>query len=255
MVPSSSQAAVVSRTATRPRARWLRAAIPGIAVVAAGCGGGHSSAQSTSPPSTPAHSAPAGSALASTGTSCNYPSKFSNVSGTPKVAEPPSLVSVSLAPQKTGLLVTYTFGKPLELAPEGVYFSWTVYIFRHRSDASHYNSGVSLQIQDRGAGWEPSGWTVLVGSPNGNATVAGGISTDSKLDQIQMLFPSGKIDLRPPFYWFASEEVYRAYMPEKSKSDPQNYYVNGALTTDCPGGVRHDPQSLPNLSRLLFAAR
>ena len=260
MVPSTSQATSRGRAASRPRTRWLRGAIPGIAIVAAGCGGGHSAAHSGTAHSgtarsTAARSTAARSGLSSTGTYCTYPAKFSNVLGTPKVTTPPSVESVSLAPQSTGLLVTYTFSKPLVLAPEGVYFSWTVYIFRHRNDAAHYNRGVSLQIQDRGAGWEPTGWTVLVSSPNGNAQVQGGISTNLRFDQIEMLFPSGKVDLKPPFYWFASEEVYRAYMPQKSKSDPQNYYVNGALTTDCPGGIRHDPQSLPRLSRLLFAAR
>jgi hypothetical protein len=255
MVPSPSQAIGRGPTATRPKTKWSRGAMAGIAVVLAGCGSTHGAAHSTGARSTVARSSAADSALSSTGTSCTYPAKFSNVWGTPKVPAPPSLESVSLAPQSTGLLVTYTFSKPLVLAPEGVYFSWTVYIFRHRSDAARYNRGVSLQIQDRGAGWEPTGWTVLVSSPSGNATVEGGISTNSKFDRIQMLFPSRGVNLRPPFYWFASEEVYRAYMPQKSKSDPQNYYINGALTTDCPGDIRHDPQSLPKLSRLLFAAR
>jgi hypothetical protein len=60
-------------------------------------------------------------------------------------------------------------------------------------------------------------------------------------------------NLAPPFYWFASQEEFRAYLPKADKAAPRDWSINGAIYTDCPAGVRHDPNSTPYPSRLLTA--
>ncbi|HYA45631.1 MAG TPA: hypothetical protein VED59_08485, partial [Acidimicrobiales bacterium] len=60
-------------------------------------------------------------------------------------------------------------------------------------------------------------------------------------------FPAGFVDLRPPFYWFASQEEYRAYLPREGRQD---WSVNGSVVTDCPTGVRPDLNSPPDPAKL-----
>jgi hypothetical protein len=165
----------------------------------------------------------------------------------------PKIESISLVPRAGGLLVSYKFRTPLVLAPEGVYLSWAIYVYRHRSDAGAPQRAVELQVEDRGKGWEPSGWTILASIGTDASPVAGSVQTDAAGDQLSTLFPAGFTNLRPPFYWFASQEEYRAYLPEANKAHPQNWNVNGSVTTDCPVGVRVSPNSLPDAAKLLSA--
>jgi hypothetical protein len=150
-------------------------------------------------------------------------------------------------------VVSYKFRAPVVLAPEGVYLSWAIYVYRHRSDAGKANKAIELQVENRGKGWEPTGWTILASIGTDASPVEGSVQTDAAGDELSTFFPAGFTDLRPPFYWFASQEEYRAYLPEANKAHPQNWNVNGSVTTDCPSGVRPTPNSLPDAARLLSA--
>ena len=185
--------------------------------------------------------------------SCTNPQPSSTVQGTPDVRSVPQIESISLVPRAGGLLVSYKFRTPLVLAPEGVYLSWAIYVYRHRSDAGAPQRAVELQVEDRGKGWEPSGWTILASIGTNASPVAGSVQTDAAGDQLSTFFPAGFTNLRPPFYWFASQEEYRAYLPVANKAHPQNWNVNGSVTTDCPVGVRVNPNSLPDGAKLLSA--
>jgi hypothetical protein len=185
--------------------------------------------------------------------SCTNPQHASTVQGNPQVTAVPRIQSISLVPRAGGLVVTYKFRAPLVLAPEGVYLSWAIYVYRHRSDAAKAQLAVELQVENRGKGWEPTGWTILASIGTDATPVEGSVQTDPAGDQLTTFFPAGFTNLRPPFYWFASQEEYRAYLPQANKAHPQNWNVNGSVTTDCPAGVRRNPNSLPNGARLLSA--
>ena len=167
------------------------------------------------------------------------------------MASVPSLQSVGLVPQAGGLRVTFRFHKPFAVAPEGVYLAWSVFVFRHRSDAQNLDSGLQLQVEDRGKGWQPTGWTILASMGTADNLVQGQVRTDKAHDQFTTFFPGGFANLSPPFYWFASQEEYRAYLPVGNKAAAQDWNVNGAIFTDCPGGVRPDPDSSPYGAKLL----
>jgi hypothetical protein len=186
---------------------------------------------------------------------CTNPQRTSTVEGNPHIASVPALESVVLVPAPGGLSVSFKFRTPLVLAPEGVYIAWTVYVYRHRSDASNFERGIELQFQDRGKGWEPTGWTIVASTYTAQMPIVGDVHTNKARDQLTVYFPSGFVDLSLPFFWFASQEEFRAYLPETNKAAPQNWSVNGDIYTDCPAGVRHDPHSAPYAARLLTAAR
>ena len=173
--------------------------------------------------------------------------------GNPDVSSVPKIASISLVPRAGGLVVSYKFAAPLVLAPEGVYLSWAIYVYRHRSDAGKADKAIELQVENRGKGWEPTGWTILASIGTDASPVEGSVQTDAAGDELSTYFPAGFTNLRPPFYWFASQEEYRAYLPEANKAHPQNWDVNGSVTTDCPAGVRPTPYSLPDGARLLSA--
>ena len=198
--------------------------------------------------------APSGTSAAAGGLTCDTIGGRM-VDGTPDVAAGtvPAMRSVQLEPNRGGLLVVYRFQRGLALAPEGVYFAWTVYIYRHRADASNSVKTIELQIEDRGVGWEPSGWSVLASTYYNSSPIAGDIRTDAARDRIATLFPAGFADLKPPFFWYASQEVFRGYLPMKSKTAHQDFSVNGSIVNDCPTGVRAGAYSLPNPAKLLAA--
>lgn len=191
-------------------------------------------------------------AVATTTFSCTNPQRTSMVQGDPDISAVPSVSSVSLVPSVGGLVVSFKFRVPFVLAPEGVYFSWTVYVFRHRSDASNPEGGVELQVEDRGEGWEPTGWTIIASTYTQDKLVSGDVHTDKARDEIAAVFPAGFADLQPPFYWFASQVAFRAYLPRGKGG--RDWSINGSLTNDCPAGVRHDPNSLPYGAKLLAAS-
>jgi hypothetical protein len=147
--------------------------------------------------------------------------------------------------------VTVKFREPLVLAPEGVYISWTVYVYRHRINAASFHNDVELEFQDRGQGFEPSGWTLVASTYTDQSPVIGDVHTDDKRDELTAFFPAGFVDLSPPFYWFASQEEFRAYLPRPNTAAPQDWSINGAVYTDCPAGVRPDPNSAPYATKLL----
>ena len=161
--------------------------------------------------------------------------------------------SVSLRPNSGGLTVSFKFHKPIVFAPEGVYLSWTVFLYRHRGDASNYEGGVRLQFQDRGKGWQPTGWTILAVVGSTNNLLSGQVHTNQANNELTTFFPGGLANLTPPFYWFATQEEYRAYLPVGSRVASRDWKVYGAVFTDCPAGVRSDPDSSPYASRLLTA--
>lgn len=177
------------------------------------------------------------------------------VVGTPDVAAAsvPAIHSIGLVAHHGGLIVTYHFRPGFKPAPEGVYFAWSVYIYRHRADADNSTLAVQLQVQDRGKGWEPSGWSVLASTYYQTQPVAGKIGTDTAHDKLSVYFPPGFANLKPPFYWYASQVVFRSYLPRNSKKAHQDFSVNGSITNDCPDGVRTGTFSLPYPTKLLAA--
>ena len=175
--------------------------------------------------------------------------------GHPDINFAPTVQSVQLVPDRGGIILEYKFGSALAAPPEGVYFSWAVYIYRNRGDANHPTRSLELQVQDRGAGWAPTGWTILASTYYASRPVEGNIQTDKARDELTAFFPAGFGNLSRPFYWFASQVSYRAYLPAKTRSSPVNHNIYGSLTTDCPAGVRQDPNSLPYPAKLLLAAK
>jgi hypothetical protein len=180
---------------------------------------------------------------------CSAPQTEPTFEGHPHLASIPSLKTVLIISQRHGLRVSYTFRTPLVLAPEGVYISWTVYVYRTRADANGVKNLLTLQLEDRGAGWEPTGWAMLVSLYSNESPVLGPVLTDKARDRLTAYFPPGFVDLSPPFYWFASQEEYRAYLP--GKDGAREWSVNGGAFNDCPAGVRHDPNSFPYATKLL----
>ncbi len=177
------------------------------------------------------------------------------VSGTPDIATRmvPAIQSVRLVPTRGGLIVTYRFRPGFALAPEGVYFAWSVYLYRHRTDANNSTLAIQLQVEDRGKGWQPSGWSALASTYYQTQPLAGKIRTDKARDEMSVYFPPGFANLKPPFYWYASQVVYRGYLPKDSKKAHQDFGVNGSITNDCPSGVRTGTFSLPYPAKLLAA--
>ena len=165
----------------------------------------------------------------------------------------PSVESVGLLPSSGGLTVSFRFRKPIVFAPEGVYISWTVFVYRHRSDASNNDATVRLQFQDRGKGWQPTGWTILAAIGLTDNLLEGQVHTNKAHNELTTVFPGGFANLSPPFYWFASQEEYRAYLPRGNDLASRDWNVYGGVFTDCPGGVRPDPDSSPYAAKLLSA--
>ena len=229
--------------------RWVAAGLAGVSF--AGGLAAPAAAAAPGPSTTPAAVRPASTSGTFT---CNLVSK-DIVTGTPDVAATavPAIRSVQLTPYLGGLLVRYRFRSGFALAPEGVYFAWSVYVYRHRADANNSVLAVQLQIEDRGKGWEPSGWSVLASTYYQAQPVAGQVRTDKARDEIATFFPAGFVNLKPPFYWYASQEVFRAYLPKKSKTAHQDWSVNGSIANDCPSGVRASAFSLPYAAKLLVA--
>ena len=225
----------------RARRWYLPLAI--LALLASGACGGARGAQATR------HRAPSQAEVSAF--YCTNPEPTSTVQGHPDIASVPALKFVSLAPRSGGLLVTVKFREPLVLAPEGVYISWTIYVYRHRSDAASFDNEVELEFQDRGKGFEPSGWTMVASTYTSQTPVVGDVHTDKNRDELTAFFPAGFVDLSPPFYWFASQEEFRAYLPRPGTAAPQDWSINGAVYTDCPAGVRPDPNSAPYATKLL----
>lgn len=172
----------------------------------------------------------------------------SAVDGTPDLASVPAIGSVELSALKGGLLLSLRFSRRVPLAPEGVYFAWDVYLFHKRSDASPPQHSVMLQIEDRGKGWQPTGWSLLVWVDNQASQLSGDIGTDKGHDELQAYFPTRDIKLQMPFYWYASQEALRAYLPEGKQQD---WAVNGTVAAFCPPGVQADLYSLPVPAKLL----
>jgi hypothetical protein len=172
------------------------------------------------------------------------------VTGTPDIGVVPAIETVTVAPSFGGLLVSLKFKKPFVNAPEGVYDAWTVFLFQRRSQAADVDSAVQLQIEDRGAGWEPTGWTLLATEGTNDNTVTGDVHTDKSRDILETYFPAGFANLDPPFYWFAEQEEYRAYLPRAGKADHQDFSVNGMILSGCPDGVL-DASGTPEPAKLI----
>ena len=184
---------------------------------------------------------------ASGASSCASSRWASSVYGTPHISPVPAIEAVTITPSYGGLLVDYKFAKPFAPAPSGVYDSWTIYVFQHRSDVGDPAAAVQLQIEDRGAGWEPSGWTLLATLGTTNNQVEGNVRTNKAGNVIQTFFPAGFADLQPPFYWYAEQVQDRAYLPRDNRAD---FSVNGTITSDCPNGVM-SPSGLPDAAKLI----
>jgi hypothetical protein len=182
--------------------------------------------------------------------SCTSSRWVSTVTGTPDIVTIPAIEAVTVTPSFGGLMVSLNFKKPFEPAPEGVYDAWTVFLFQRRSQAASVDNAVQLQIEDRGAGWEPSGWTLLATLGADDSLVSGNVHINKARNILQTFFPAGFANLDPPFYWFAEQEELRAYLPRPSKTDRQDFSVNGTISSGCPDGVL-GPYGTPNAAKLI----
>ena len=130
---------------------------------------------------------------------CTDPQRTSTIQGHPDVTSVPSLESVSLLPSAGGLAVSFEFHRPLVFAPEGVYISWTVFVYRHRGDASNYEGGVQLEFQDRGKGWEPAGWAIVASTYTRQSPLQGEVRIRRGAQRAYCVFPVGFCQLGPTF--------------------------------------------------------
>jgi hypothetical protein len=185
-------------------------------------------------------------AVAPVVTSCDH--WGSVINGKPDVTSAPAVKSAKLTSAPGGLLVSISFTKPFLYAPEGVYFAWDVYMFHRRADAVPRGRATLLQIEDRGKGWQPSGWTVLASTYDNGFPTGQPIGMDKARNELVVYFPTRVVSTQVPFYWYVSQEAYRAYLPDGNDPD---WAVNGSLTAFCPAGVQADPYTLPVPSKLL----
>jgi len=182
--------------------------------------------------------------------SCTNPQRRATVIGTPRLKAVPSLSAVTLYPHDGGLGVSISFRRPLVVAPEGVLISWRVFLYRHRHDAANPAAGQTLNLEDRGAGWEPSGWTITTALGGAAAQVDGNVTINKAGNELSVFFPKGFGDMSTPFYWYANEWEFRSFLPTKNPDKP-NYAVTGSVSFDCPTGVT--ASGVPDPKLLLHA--
>jgi hypothetical protein len=145
--------------------------------------------------------------------------------------------------------VTYRLRKPLILAPPGVLISWRVFLYRNRSDANSPDSGITLTVEDRGEGWQPSGWTITTALGANLGQVDGNVYISKSRNELSVFFPKGFANLRTPFFWYSNEWEIRGFLP--TKNNKPDYTVNGSVSFDCPLGINAGGQ--PNPKMLLHA--
>lgn len=156
--------------------------------------------------------------------------------GEPRLHSVPSLAGVTVTPYDGGLAVSFLFRHPLAVAPAGVLISWRVFIYRNRHEADHPADALVLNIEDRGSGWEPSGWTITTALGTTLGQVDGNVVINRARDELSALFPKGFGNMSTPFYWYANEWEIRSFLPTKNPNKP-NYRVNGSESFDCPAGT------------------
>lgn len=180
--------------------------------------------------------------------SCKDPQRIATVEGTPRLKSVPSLKVVTVATYDGGLRVFYSFRHRLVLAPAGVLVAWRVFVYRDRQAAKNPAAGLSLTVEDRGTGWEPSGWTITTAEGTTLGQVNGNVGINKARDRLSVFYPRESGDLRTPFYWYANEWEIRAFVPTKNPDKP-DYAVNGSVSFDCPAGT--DKSGTPNPKLLL----
>jgi hypothetical protein len=179
------------------------------------------------------------------GISCTHPETHPKVIGKPHLSSIPRLVAVTLQPRNGGLGISYRFQRPLVTAPAGVLISWRVFVYRDRQQAADPAAGITLTVEDRGAGWQPSGWTITTAAGTNLGQVDGNVYINKSRDELSVFFPKGFANLRTPFFWYSNEWEIRAFLPTK-KNKP-DYTVNGSVSFDCPAGVNASGQPDPRL--------
>jgi len=179
------------------------------------------------------------------GIACTHPQTHATVIGKPHLSSVPTLVAVTLSPHDGGLGISYLFHKRLVVAPAGVLIAWRVFIYRNRDDANSPASRVTLTVEDRGVGWEPSGWTITTALGTNLGQVDGNVYINKARDELSVFFPKGFANLRMPFFWYSNELEIRAFLPTK-KNKP-DYTVNGSVSFDCPAGINASGQPDPKL--------
>lgn len=181
---------------------------------------------------------------------CTNPQRQATVVGKPDLHSVPSLAGVTVTPYDGGLVVSFVFQHRLVTAPAGVLISWRVFIYRTRHDVDRSANALVLNVEDRGAGWEPSGWTITTALGTALALVDGNVILNRARDELSALFPKGFGNMRTPFYWYANEWEIRSFLPTKNPNKP-NYSVNGSESFDCPSGT--DASGTPDPKLLLHA--
>lgn len=190
------------------------------------------------------------SQVAGHGSYCIDPQLHATVVGSPRLRSVPALAGVVVTPFNGGLDVSFLFRHRLVAAPAGVLISWRVFVYRHRHDTADAASALALNIEDRGAGWEPPGWTITTALGTKLGQVDGNVILSRTHEELSAFFPKGFGDMLPPFYWYANEWEIRAFLPTNNPDKP-NYAVNGSESFDCPTGT--DASGLPDPKLLLHA--
>ncbi len=229
--------------------RWVPL-VPVVVLGTAACGATKAPVAKSPVAKAPVAKAPVAKAPvpASGASSCASSRWASSVYGTPHISPVPAIEAVTITPSYGGLLVDYKFAKPFAPAPWGCTtpgrstFSSTAAMSATRPQPS------SCRSKTAGAGWEPSGWTLLATLGTTNNQVEGNVRTNKAGNVIQTFFPAGFADLQPPFYWYAEQvQDPRVYLPRDNRAD---FSVNGTITSDCPNGVM-GPYGLPDAAKLI----
>jgi hypothetical protein len=179
------------------------------------------------------------------GVACTHPQTHATIIGKPHLSSVPTLVAVTLSPHNGGLGISYRFHKRLVLAPAGVLIAWRVFVYRNRDDAANPAAGVTLTVEDRGVGWQPSGWTITTALGTNLGQVDGNVFINKAHDELSVFFPKGFANLRTPFFWYSNEWEIRGFLP--TKTNKPDYTVNGSVSFDCPAGINASGQPDPNL--------
>jgi hypothetical protein len=182
--------------------------------------------------------------------SCTDPQRNATVEGAPQLNDVPLLAAVTLSPNDGALSISFSFRHRLVYAPAGVLLAWRVFVYTNRQHATSADADLTFTVEDRGAGWEPTGWTIVVASGSSSRQVDGNVAINSAGNELSVLYPRGFGDLSTPFYWYANQWAVRSFMPTDNPKSP-DYSINGSVSTDCPAVL--DASGLPSPERLLRA--
>ena len=188
-------------------------------------------------------------AAASTAFYCANPQPDSTVQGNPDVTAVPSLRSISLAPSPGGLLLSVKFRKPLVSRPKA-------FTYRGRSMCTAIAATPPIpkapdaQVEDRGKAGSRAAGPSLPPRTRARArwramSIPTERATSSRRFSRRVSPTSAHLSTG-----LRSGGVQGVFTRD-NKAAPQDWKINGAVYTDCPAGVRPDPNSAPYAAKLL----